>query len=70
MARMLPGLNQTQQHIRGKNTDAQRQEKFKASELYLATPFRPLEKYGIAPTALAAIIATESDGVTKNLKHV
>lgn len=33
----------------------------------LATPFRPAEKYGIASTAFAAIMATESDGVTKNL---
>jgi hypothetical protein len=34
---------------------------------YLATPFKPEAKYGIASTAFAAIIATESDGVTKNL---
>ena len=33
----------------------------------LATPFRPEEKYGMASTAFAAMIATESDGVTKNL---
>jgi hypothetical protein len=33
----------------------------------LATPFRPAEKYGIASTAFAAIMATESEGVTKNL---
>lgn len=39
----------------------------------LATPFKPVEKYGMASTAFAAMIATESDGVTKNLqnnKHV
>lgn len=34
---------------------------------YLATPFKPAVKYGIASTAFAAIMATESDGVTKNL---
>lgn len=34
---------------------------------YLATPFRPVEKYGMASTAFAAMMATESDGVTKNL---
>ena len=33
----------------------------------LATPFRPAEKYGMASTAFAAMMATESDGVTKNL---
>jgi hypothetical protein len=33
----------------------------------LATPFKPAEKYGIAWTAFAAIMATESEGVTKNL---
>jgi len=31
-----------------------------------ATPLMPLLKYGIAFCALAAITATESEGVTKN----
>jgi len=35
----------------------------------LATPFKPVEKYGIASTAFAAIMATESEGVTKNLTN-
>jgi len=35
----------------------------------LATPFKPAEKYGIASTAFAAIMATESEGVTKNLTN-
>ena len=33
----------------------------------LATPFKPEEKQGMDWTALAAMMATESEGVTKNL---
>ncbi len=33
-----------------------------------ATPFNPPAKYGIAATALADKTATESEGVTKNLR--
>lgn len=53
------------------DTDESEREKLKTwkYDKNLATPFKPAEKYGIASTAFAAIMATESEGVTKNLAN-